>query len=79
MTRLVIGCNYHTTWQSHPAMRFVLAEIKGTKARLTTRDSRKNFWTNLSDLIFIETSHNIRKADSLMDYDIPVPDWVNKI
>ena len=40
---IVIGCNYHTTWQTHKQMRFVLTEIKGNKARLQTRTSRKRF------------------------------------
>lgn len=62
---LVIGCNYHTTWQSHKSMRFVLTEIKGEKARLQTRNSRKDFWTNLDDLIFIESRHNKQKANEL--------------
>lgn len=53
-----IGCNYHTTWQSDKKMRFILSEIKGDKARLTTRISKKSFWTNISDLIFITTNHN---------------------
>jgi hypothetical protein len=57
-----IGCNYHTKWQSHPAMRFVLKEIKGDKARLQTRASKKDFWTNISDLIFIESNYNKNKA-----------------
>ena len=59
---LVIGCNYHISWQSNKAMRFVLAEIKGDKARVTTRTTRKSFWVNVSDLIFIETVYNHRKA-----------------
>ena len=25
---IVIGCNYHTTWQSNKSMRFVLSEVK---------------------------------------------------
>jgi len=50
---LIPGCNYHTKWQSHPAMRFVLKEIKGTKAILFTRKTRKEFETNVEDLIFI--------------------------
>ena len=62
---LVIGCNYHTTWQSHKSMRFVLTEIKGTKARLQTRNSRKDFWTNVDDLIFIESGYNKQKAREL--------------
>lgn len=62
---LVIGCNYHTTWQSDPRMRFILVEINGTKARLKTRMSGKDFWTNVSDLIFIETSYNKNKAKNL--------------
>ena len=62
---LIIGCNYHTTWQKEKGMRFVLREIKGDKARLSTRRTGKNFWTNVSDLIFIETECNIAKAKRL--------------
>jgi hypothetical protein len=65
MTRIVIGCNYHTTWQSNKGMRFVLSAIKGEKALLKTRNTRRIFWTNVSDLIFIETSHNIQKANRI--------------
>jgi hypothetical protein len=64
--KIVIGCNYHTTWQRNKAMRFVLAEVKGDKARLKTRNTRKDFWTNVSDLIFIESDYNKRKAESLL-------------
>jgi hypothetical protein len=64
-TKLVIGCNYHTTWQSNKAMRFVLAEIKGNKARLKTRRTNKDFWTPISDLIFIDTPYNHSKAKAL--------------
>ena len=60
-----IGCNYHTKWQKYKAMRFVLKEIKGDKARLITRNSGKDFWTNISDLIFIETGYNKSKANRL--------------
>lgn len=60
-----IGCNYHTKWQKHKAMRFVLEEVKGDKARLSTRRTNKDFWTNVSDLIFIETEHNKNKARAL--------------
>lgn len=60
-----IGCNYHTKWQKHKAMRFVLKEIKEDKARLITRNSHKDFWTNISDLIFIETGYNKSKANRL--------------
>jgi hypothetical protein len=78
-TRLVIGCNYHTKWQSNKSMRFVLVEIKGEKARLQTRNTRKDFWTNVSDLIFIESNYNKRKADTLSAPPSNIPDWVNKI
>lgn len=64
-TTLVIGCNYHTTWQSHKSMRFVLKEIKGDKARLITRTTGRSFWTNISDLIFIETKYNKLKAKNI--------------
>ena len=64
---LVIGCNYHTTWQSDSRMRFILKEIKGNKARLATRVSKKDFWTDVKDLIFIETSYNKNKAEQLKD------------
>ena len=63
---IVIGCNYHTTWQSHPAMRFVLKEVQGEQARLITRNTKKNFWTPVSTLIFIMSSHNIRKAKNIL-------------
>ena len=55
---LVVGCNYHTTWQSDKRMRFVLSELKGNRARLTTRTGGKSFWTDTKDLIFITTNHN---------------------
>jgi len=66
MTQIVIGCNYHTKWQSNKAMRFVLVEISGTKARLKTRNTGKDFWTNVDDLIFINSPHNNSKAQKLL-------------
>lgn len=77
--RLVIGCNYHTKWQMSKGMRFVLAEIKGDKARLYTRNTKKEFWTNVSDLVFIETDYNKRKANTLTAPPSNIPNWVNKI
>lgn len=65
-TKLVIGCNYHTTWQKQKSMRFVLVEVKGSRARLKTRRTGKDFWTNISDLIFIETDYNKAKAERLL-------------
>lgn len=64
-TRIVIGCNYHTTWQRDKGMRFVLVAINGTKATLETRRSNKRFETNINDLIFIKTLHNTLKADRI--------------
>lgn len=61
--KLVVGCNYHTTWQSNKKMRFVLSEINGNKARLTTRNTKKDFWTDINTLIFIETDYNKEKAN----------------
>jgi len=63
--RIVIGCNYHTTWQSDPRMRFVLVSINGTKATLSTRRTKRVFETNISDLIFIESNYNKNKAKTL--------------
>lgn len=63
--KLTIGCNYHTKWQSNKAMRFVLTEVKGNKALLKTRTTNKQFWTNVSDLIFIETKYNREKQAKL--------------
>ena len=64
---LVIGCNYHTTWQSNKKMRFVLTDIiqstnGGLKAVLKTRTTLNMFTANLDDLIFINTKHNIEKS-----------------
>ena len=70
---IVIGCNYHTKWQRDRSMRFVLAEVKGSKARLKTRNTRKDFWTNLSDLIFIESDYNKKKAEKLSLSSINIP------
>jgi hypothetical protein len=67
--KLVIGCNYHTTWQAHKAMRFVLSAIdKNTnRALLYTRHTKKCFWTSIDSLIFIETKYNQAKADRLIN------------
>jgi hypothetical protein len=62
---LIVGCNYQTTWQSHGNMRFVLAEIKGTQARLMNRNTKRNFWSNVDDIIFIMSPHNIIKAETI--------------
>ena len=64
---LVIGCNYHTTWQKNPGMRFVLTSISedGMTATLETRKTNKKFKTKVVDLIFINTSYNIEKAKKL--------------
>lgn len=57
-----VGCSYHTTWQRKKAMRFVLMEVNGTKARLQGKENKKDFFTNVSSLIFIESDYNKRKA-----------------
>lgn len=62
---IVVGCNYHTTWQKDPRMRFVLVEVKENRVRLQTRRTRKDFWTDLKDLIFIESNYNKNKAKTL--------------
>ena len=67
-SEVIVGCNYHTSWQSDSRMRFVLSEVKGEKARLTTRNSRKNFWTNVDDLVWIDTRHNNKKGENLIRY-----------
>ena len=60
--KIVIGCNYHTKWQSNKSMRFVLLEVNGDEALLGTRTTKKKFWTNVSDLVFIESQHNVNKS-----------------
>ena len=64
---LVIGCNYHTVWQRHKAMRFVLTAVSEDNliATLETRKTGKKFNTNVSDLIFIESVYNREKAERL--------------
>jgi hypothetical protein len=61
--KIVIGCNYHTKWQSNKSMRFVLVDVKDGKARLKTRRTGKDFWTSVNDLIFIDSRYNIQKAE----------------
>ena len=63
---IVIGCNYHVKWQSQKGMRFVLCGIKGQEALLRTRRSDKKFWTKKSDLIFIMSEYNIKKAERIL-------------
>lgn len=65
--KLVIGCNYHTVWQKHKGMRFVLTAVSEDNliATLETRKTGKKFNTNVSDLIFIESVYNREKADKL--------------
>lgn len=55
---IVIGCNYHTRWQANKAMRFVLKDVKGNRARLITRRTKKDFWTDIKDLIYIDSQAN---------------------
>lgn len=78
-SKIHIGCNYHTTWQSNPAMRFVLMAVNGDKATLTTRGTKKTFETNVSDLIFIESPHNIAKSKKVnkefISIEVSVPPW----
>lgn len=64
---IVVGCNYHVTWQSHPAMRFVLSSVDGNRALLRTRRTGKSFWANVDDLVFINSSYNKEKAKKLIE------------
>lgn len=76
---IILGCNYHTKWQAKKSMRFVLKEVKDGKARLVTRVTRKDFWINLDDLIFIMSRHNINKAEQIInDKSIPISKSNNK-
>ena len=59
---IVLGCNYHTTWQSNKKMRFVLDYVFNTKVRLITTTTNRVFETHIDDLIFITSEHNINKA-----------------
>lgn len=75
--KIVIWCNYHTKWQSVKAMRFVLVAVKWNRAMLSWRYFWNAFWTNISDLIFIETEYNRNKA-TLPDRDRFIPKQVRK-
>jgi hypothetical protein len=63
---LVVGCNYHVSWQSNKAMRFVLKQIDGSRALLGTRTTNKLFWTDTKDLIEINTKHNKLKKKEIL-------------
>jgi len=63
--KIHIGCNYHLTWQSHKAMRFVLESVEGEIATLKTRVTKKEIKTHVSNLIFIESEHNINKSKNI--------------
>lgn len=62
---IVIGTNYHTTWQSSTSMRWILLYCKKKNglwyAMLGTRGSNKVVWTNMDDLISIKSVHNKNK------------------
>ena len=58
---LIDGCNYHTKWQRVRSMRFVLKGVSGDKANLVTRGTKRDFWTDIDDLIFIKSHVNIQK------------------
>jgi len=61
-------------------MRFVLVALLGEdKAVLKTRVTNKRFTTKVSDLIFIESDYNKKKAARIMDADIKIPNWVNDL
>lgn len=62
---IVVGCNYHTTWQSKRGMRFILDNVIGKKGKLITRNTDASFWVNLNELIFIQSTHNYQKAKKL--------------
>lgn len=63
---IIVGCNYHLTWQKNKAMRFVLADINEKYALMKTRTTNAKFWTNKKDLIFIMSNHNIEKAKKIL-------------
>lgn len=63
--KIVIGCNYHTTWQSNPSMRFVLESVDGDNVILSTRRTNKRFTTKKDSLIFVNSAHNCRKAEQI--------------
>lgn len=69
---LIVGCNYHTTWQRYKGMRFVLIKINGTQATLKTRTTNRQFSTNVKDLIFIMTNYNINKANKIIHESRPI-------
>ena len=46
-------------------MRFVLVEVKEDKVKLETRTTGKSFWTDLKDIIFIDTYVNREKFKKL--------------
>jgi len=70
MTKLMIGCNYHTRWQRHPAMRFVLSSVNGDMVELKTRNTGAKFETHVKNLIFIDTPYNIRKYKRLLEFEV---------
>lgn len=41
---------YHTTWQSHSGMRFILLSTYGENATLGTKYSNKTFKSKLNEL-----------------------------
>lgn len=65
----IIWCNYHTKRQSKKGMRFILLKIEWERALIGTRGTLKLLWTSISDLIFVNSEHNIEKANRIKDWD----------
>ena len=64
---LIIGCNYHTTWQSNKKMRFILKQVENDKAKLGTRTTKREFYTDVNSLLFILTDYNKQKALNIIE------------
>lgn len=62
---LIVGCNYHTTWQSNKRMRFTLKSVMGDKCILNSNNSG-NFESQTNSLRFIMSEHNKQKAVNIV-------------
>ena len=54
---LVVGRNYHTTWQTAKGMRFILKQLSGSKALLGTMYNSKTYWVDVDQLRNTRNNH----------------------
>ena len=67
---IVLGCQYRTDWQHDKTLNFIIVDfkIRNNKiksVKLMSRGSKKTFWTNTNQLLFVNTISNGNKFNAI--------------